>query len=100
MFSIHLSYDHCSLHRLNGFVQSGASIGTFLIFTLAGYIADNLGWEAVFYVTGSLTLVWVVFWFYLAYDTPRLHPRIDKEEMEYIETSLGDGDIDRWVRNL
>jgi MFS family permease len=80
---------------LNGIVQGGASVGTFLIFTLAGYVADNLGWEAVFYVTGACTLVWVVLWFYLAYDTPGQHPRIDKEEREYIETSLGDADIDR-----
>ena len=72
-------------------------MGTFLIFTLAGYLADNSGWEAVFYVTGALTLVWVGFWFYLAYDTPGQHPRIDTEERRYIETALGDSaDIDRY----
>ena len=76
-------------------MQSGASVGTFLIFTLAGYLADTLGWEAVFYVTGGCTVVWVIAWFYLAYDTPASHPRIDKEEKEYIETSLGEVDIDR-----
>ena len=31
----------------------GASIGTLVIFTLAGLLADGLGWPAVFYVTGN-----------------------------------------------
>ena len=67
-----------------------------MIFTLAGSVADYLGWEAVFYVTGALTLVWVILWFYLVYDTPALHPRIDMEERKYIENSIGVGDIDRY----
>ena len=33
----------------------GASIGTLIIFTLAGFVADGLGWDAVFYVTGGLS---------------------------------------------
>ena len=83
--------------RLNGIVQSGSSVGTFIIFTLSGYLADYAGWEPVFYVTGACSLVWVCFWFYLVYDTPGQHPRIDQEERDYIETSLGVVDIDRWV---
>ena len=66
-----------------------------MIFTIAGYVADYLGWEAVFYVTGASTLVWVVLWFYLVYDTPAEHPRIAKEEREHIELSIGCGNIDR-----
>ena len=80
--------------RLNGLSQSGSSVGTFLIFTVAGSVADYLGWEAVFYVTGASTLVWAILWFYLAYDTPASHPRIDREEREFIENSL-DGAVDR-----
>ena len=75
--------------RLQGIFWSGASIGTLIIFTLAGYIADTLGWEAVFYVTGCFSLAWVVFWFLLVADTPADHPRITKEEKEYIEASIG-----------
>ena len=68
---------------------SGGSIGTLLIFSLAGYLADTLGWESVFYVTGVLSLVWVVFWFLLVSETPQDHPRISKEEKKYIESSIG-----------
>ena len=82
--------------RLNGICVTGASIGTLIIFTLAGYIADNMGWEAVFYVTGSLSLFWVVFWFLLVADTPDQHPRISQEEKLYIKTSIGESpDLDR-----
>jgi len=81
--------------QLQGIFWSGASFGTLVIFTLAGYIADNLGWEAVFYVTGGCSLVWVVGWFYLVYDTPAQHPRIDTEEREFIEKAIGEKNLDR-----
>jgi len=81
--------------QLQGIFWSGASFGTLVIFTLAGYIAETLGWEAVFYVTGASSLVWVLLWFYLVYDTPGQHPRIDPQEREYIESSIGDKNIDR-----
>ena len=55
----------------------------------------SFGLEAVFYVTGASSLIWVIFWFYLVHDTPSQHPRISKEEREYIEKAIGDGDIDR-----
>ena len=35
--------------------MSGSSFGTFVTLPLAGLIADELGWEAVFYVTGKFT---------------------------------------------
>ena len=38
-------------------LKSGASIGTLIIFTLAGLLADGLGWPAVFYVTGRSALI-------------------------------------------
>ena len=31
---------------------NGACLGTLVIFSLSGYIAEHLGWAAVFYVTG------------------------------------------------
>ena len=74
---------------LNGIVCAGGSLGTLVIFTLAGALADTLGWEAVFYVTGGLGLVWVAAWFPLVADTPALHPRISREERDFIQTSLG-----------
>lgn len=31
---------------------NGACLGTLVIFSLSGYIAEHLGWAAIFYVTG------------------------------------------------
>ena len=69
--------------------MSGASIGTLAIFTLAGLIADSLGWEAVFYITGALNMLWVVGWFLLVADSPAQHRLISPEERDYIQSSIG-----------
>ena len=74
---------------LNGIYVSGASIGTLIIFTLAGYIADTLGWPAVFYVTGSSSLMWTVFWLVLVSDSPASHPYITRAEREHIMSAVG-----------
>ena len=75
---------------LNGIYVSGASIGTLIIFTLAGYIADTLGWAAVFYATGTSSLIWTVFWMMLVSDSPASHPYISREEREHIMTAVGE----------
>jgi len=75
--------------QLNGITVSGASAGTCIIFFLAGGVIDWLGWASIFYLTAAVNLVWVMAWFYLVYDTPQKHPRISKEEKEYIIESIG-----------
>ena len=82
--------------QLNGIAVSGASIGTLLIFTLAGYVADTLGWPAVFYVTGSCSLVWSLAWLVLVSDSPASHPFISSQEREFIMRAVGGReDLDR-----
>ncbi|XP_075157186.1 major Facilitator Superfamily Transporter 17 [Haematobia irritans] len=66
----------------------GFSIGTGLTFVLGGFIIKRFGWQYVFYTTGSLGMLWCFFWFLLAYNTPQEHPRITKEELEYIEINI------------
>jgi hypothetical protein len=41
----------------------------------AALVIENLGWEAVFYFTGGLSVAWVVAWTFLVYDSPAQHPR-------------------------
>ena len=82
--------------QLNGIAVSGASIGTLVIFTLAGYIADTLGWPAVFYVTGTSSLVWSLVWLVLVSDSPASHPYISSQEREDITRAVGARpDLDR-----
>lgn len=62
-------------------------MGTILATLFSGLLAHSLGWEAVFYLQGSLALLVVSVWLYWAYDSPALHPRIKPEEKEYIQSS-------------
>lgn len=61
-------------------------MGTILGTIFSGMMADTLGWEAVFYIEGSLALLVVSPWLFFVYDSPKLHPRIFKKEREYIES--------------
>ena len=37
---------------------------------MCGILIDSFGWESAFYVIGSITCVWFVFWWFLVFDTP------------------------------
>jgi len=74
---------------LAGLVYSGAQAGTVLSLPLSGYLCDRLGWESVFYVFGTLGVVWWVLWWYLVYDSPSAHPTIHPAERRHILDSLG-----------
>ncbi|CAD1480336.1 unnamed protein product [Heterotrigona itama] len=56
---------------------------------VCGFLIAYLGWESVFYVTGTIGLAWSVAWFLLIFDSPGQHPRITIEERRYIEDSIG-----------
>jgi len=75
---------------IGAFVYAGAQFGTVLSYPLSGYLCsipwDN-GWPLAFYVPGSLAAVWFVFWLFLAYNGPDVHPRISEDEKRYIMAS-------------
>lgn len=64
------------------------ALGTLIALPLSGFLADNLGWEGVFYVQGGLALVWCVLWSFLVYDSPQNHPRIGAKELELFELTM------------
>uniref|UniRef100_A0A182NCU2 Major facilitator superfamily (MFS) profile domain-containing protein n=1 Tax=Anopheles dirus TaxID=7168 RepID=A0A182NCU2_9DIPT len=68
----------------------GFSIGIGLTYPLCGFIIAHFGWRQVFYTTGTIGMVWCVFWYLLAYNTPQEHPRITPEELEYIELNVSE----------
>ncbi|XP_052869216.1 vesicular glutamate transporter 3 isoform X1 [Anopheles cruzii] len=68
----------------------GFSIGIGLTYPLCGFIIAHFGWREVFYTTGTIGMVWCVFWYLLAYNTPQEHPRITVEELEYIELNVSE----------
>ena len=75
---------------------SGAQIGTAIAFPLAAYIASQhepnasiIGefferWPGVFYFFGCAGVLWFVGWCYFVHSSPMKHPRISKQEVQYI----------------
>lgn len=60
------------------------SLGTVISVSFSGLLAATLGWQMVFYVQGGMSLVFVVMWFALVYDSPAQHPWISAEEKQLI----------------
>ena len=50
--------------------------------TLTG---QYVGWESVFYVFGSVGVLWFIVWSLLVFDGPDVHPRISHDEREYLQ---------------
>ncbi|XP_017887369.1 putative inorganic phosphate cotransporter isoform X1 [Ceratina calcarata] len=66
-----------------------SSLGAALTMPMCGFLIASFGWESVFYVTGTIGIVWSIAWFLLVFDSPAQHPRISLEERRYIEDSIG-----------
>ncbi|KAB0791165.1 hypothetical protein PPYR_02965 [Photinus pyralis] len=62
----------------------GSNFGTGISYALCGFLIANFGWPAVFYTSGSIGLIWCLMWYFLVFDSPEKHPRISREEQDYI----------------
>ncbi|XP_037797760.1 sialin-like [Penaeus monodon] len=62
--------------RFISFTYMANCLGTIVALPMCGLIIAEVGWPTVFYVSGSMSLVWVVFWMTLMHDTPRNTPDI------------------------
>jgi ACS family hexuronate transporter-like MFS transporter len=66
-----------------GIFNSGSNIGAMLAPLIAALVVSLSGWQAAFYVTGAVGLVWVVYWL-MSYRSPAEHPRVSPSELAYI----------------
>lgn len=55
---------------------------------MSGLLADNAGWESIFYVIGSITLLWYIIWLILIRGSPENDPFISKYERNYIAATI------------
>jgi len=70
-----------------GLFNSGANIGAIVAPLTVPFIAVNFGWQWAFIITGLLGLIWLFFW-QKYYHTPATHPKISKEELDYINSDI------------
>jgi ACS family hexuronate transporter-like MFS transporter len=72
-----------------GIFNSGTAIGVVVALILVPVIMQSFGWHEVFWITGALGFVWLVFWLVL-YDIPQKQKRLSAEELAYIESDQED----------
>ncbi|XP_014675000.1 PREDICTED: sialin-like [Priapulus caudatus] len=75
--------------KLIAFSYAGCQLGTVVAMPLSGLLCEYWGWPSVFYVFGSLGVVWFVLWAVLIRNFPEDHPRISTSELNYIQSTLG-----------
>jgi len=68
-----------------GIFNSGTNIGAILAPLSVPFIAQSMGWQWAFIITGSIGLIWLIFWF-LMYEVPAKHKRLTKPEYNYIHS--------------
>lgn len=70
---------------------AGSQFGTVISQPISGILCSSTflgGWPSVFYVFGALGVIWCLFWFHFAHSSPESHPRISKDELAYIKSSI------------
>ncbi|XP_015524856.1 putative inorganic phosphate cotransporter isoform X1 [Neodiprion pinetum] len=80
--------------RLGTYAYAGAQFGTVIGLPVSGLLAaSSAGWPSIFYLVGAITIVWSVVFFIWGSDSPARHRSIKPAEKDYIETSLGQVDV-------
>jgi MFS family permease len=82
---------------LTTLIMSGSQVGTIVAFFVSGVTVDALGWEATFYIQGSLAFIWVLVWMLMVHDTPASHPYISEAERKYIQSGVHMGNKNQAV---
>ncbi|XP_071526818.1 sialin-like isoform X2 [Panulirus ornatus] len=77
--------------RFMSFTYMSNTLGTIITMPMCGLIIAAVDWPAVFYISGAVSLVWVLLWMLLMHDTPAAHPRISQEEQSYILDAINKG---------
>jgi ACS family hexuronate transporter-like MFS transporter len=66
-----------------GLFNAGTSVGVIVALLIAPLILVNYGWQSVFWITGALGFVWLIFWWWL-YEIPSKQKYLSTEERDYI----------------
>lgn len=76
-----------------GIFNAGTSVGVVAALLIVPLILQHYGWQEVFWITGSLGFVWLLFWF-IYYSVPSKQKRLSKEEYDFIKSGQDD-EIDK-----
>lgn len=79
-----------------GFFNAGTSIGVVLALLIVPFILNSYGWQGVFWITGALGFVWLIFWL-IYYEIPSKQKRLSPEEYQYITIGQDKEDNERGI---
>ncbi|GAB3901003.1 MFS transporter [Larkinella knui] len=66
-----------------GIFNSGTSVGVVLALMIVPWILNHYGWQEVFWITGGLGFVWLIFWL-IFYEIPTKQKRLTAQEFAFI----------------
>lgn len=66
-----------------GLFNAGTSVGVVAALMIAPWILTNYGWQEVFWITGGLGFIWLIFWL-IYYQVPQKQKRLSQKELDYI----------------
>ncbi|XP_012271666.1 putative inorganic phosphate cotransporter isoform X2 [Orussus abietinus] len=78
--------------KIGSMVFAGAQLGTVFTTTLSGLILhySAIGWPAVFYLFGSVGVLWFLVWVLVCYNNPNEHPFISESEKKYLHERMSE----------
>ncbi|MGC8608251.1 MAG: MFS transporter [Thermoplasmata archaeon] len=68
-------------------VNVGIILGSLLLLGMDLIIPTSVAWRYALLISGALTILLSFSLIFILYDTPEKHPKISKEELEYIRTN-------------
>lgn len=71
-------------------IYLGTTVGTTISIFLSGVISVQFGWEAVFYIMGGLSIIWIILWIFLVQDNPDGQVLMSNKERTMIKKSLAE----------
>lgn len=76
--------------KLATFAFAGSYFGTVISMPISGALAQSAaGWPSIFYVFGTLAVIWFLLWCYIVVESPAKHTTISNSELDYIQSKIG-----------
>jgi len=70
-----------------GIFNSGTNIGAIIAPLMVPYVAIHYSWRIAFLATGTIGLIWLIFWYWL-YEVPAKQKRLSPAEFDYIHSDV------------
>jgi MFS transporter, ACS family, glucarate transporter len=81
--------------RANGWIFAGVGAGAGLSIPVLNWITTQFGWRGSFWFSAVIGVLAGLGWYALARDVPEEHPRVSREELEYIQAHRSSGSAGR-----